>query len=375
MWARKTSGLSIEEAAKKLGIKLDRLESWESGDLLPTVTQLDSVANIYKRPVAIFFLVEPPEDSRPPKDFRRLPDNRDGNLTPRLRYEIRRCQLRQDTAVSLLGTQSSRITRLLGNATLSSNLEELAAKVRRVLDVSFIEQTSWRSPDVALRKWTNAFEQAGILIFQASRVEVAEMRGLSLQHKNVPAILINGADWPNGRIFTLLHEMAHLLLGAEGICDLYDWDRGKSMIDRTEQFCNRFAAIFLVPTSELNAHDITQQHTDGEWSTDELVKLGRSFSVSTEVILRRLVTIRRADMNEYLERRKGFLRETHNYRMKLKKSKGGPPIKWRILASNGRWFTRIVLSAYRVEEITGTEVSELLGAKLGHLRDIEGLLA
>ena len=43
------------------------------------------------------------------------------------------------------------------------------------------------------------------------------MRAFSLYFEDVPVIVLNGADWVRGRLFSLIHEYAHLLLHTSGL--------------------------------------------------------------------------------------------------------------------------------------------------------------
>ena len=55
-WARERSGRSVEEVARYLKKNASVIESWERGDLSPTIGQLEKLAyQLYKRPLAIFF--------------------------------------------------------------------------------------------------------------------------------------------------------------------------------------------------------------------------------------------------------------------------------------------------------------------------------
>ncbi|MCC7314326.1 MAG: ImmA/IrrE family metallo-endopeptidase [Planctomycetes bacterium] len=374
LWARETLGLSIDAAARSIGVKPTTLQAWESGDSQPSIPQLRKLATTYKRPIAIFFLPTPPEDKRPPRDFRRLPEGPSATLSPNLRLEIRKAELRQSAAIDLV-SEDSPISRLLGSATLSADADELAGQMRRELGISLKSQIAWREPYVALRQWTDAIESSGCLVFQASKVEVSEMRGISLYDARVPAILLNAADSPRGRIFSLGHELGHLLLGAVGLCDLDEFELRNSEAARIEVFCNRFSAALLVPKSAILVHPIVAFHTEpDEWSDEDLLTLARFFSVSTEVIARRLVTLDQASQSFYVARRDGFLKDAAAYREGLRKSKGGPPLARRVLASSGHRFTRIVISAYHDEAITGSDVAEYLGIKLDYLPRIEKVL-
>ncbi|MGZ9034940.1 MAG: ImmA/IrrE family metallo-endopeptidase [Rhodospirillales bacterium] len=59
----------------------------------------------------------------------------------------------------------------------------------------------------------------GVLVFQATRVEMDEVRGFSIAEPVLPVIVVNRKDAPSGRTFSLLHEFTHLLLRRSGICD------------------------------------------------------------------------------------------------------------------------------------------------------------
>lgn len=60
VWAREREGLSLEEAADRIGIPAERLREWEQGTERPSMSQLRTVGDIYKRPIAVFFLREAP---------------------------------------------------------------------------------------------------------------------------------------------------------------------------------------------------------------------------------------------------------------------------------------------------------------------------
>jgi Zn-dependent peptidase ImmA (M78 family) len=70
--------------------------------------------------------------------------------------------------------------------------------------------------------WVSALEEAGVLVLASAggRVKVNEMRGFSLYYDQLPVIMVNGADSPRGRLFSLLHEFVHLLLHTSGLCDM-----------------------------------------------------------------------------------------------------------------------------------------------------------
>src|SRR5215467_5004079 len=120
-WARESLNLPLAEAAQKIGVKVSKLSDWELGNSSLTVGQLRKVAGVYKRPLAVFFLSEPPRDFDALKDFRRLPDPTQATPSPKLNLEVRRAQVRRETALELaagLGIDPPRIQ------TISSNLRD-----------------------------------------------------------------------------------------------------------------------------------------------------------------------------------------------------------------------------------------------------------
>ncbi len=67
--------MSVEDVAEKLNKRPDDVSNWETGADAPTYVQLEKLAyEIYKRPIALFFLPEPPNKHRPQSEFRTLPE-------------------------------------------------------------------------------------------------------------------------------------------------------------------------------------------------------------------------------------------------------------------------------------------------------------
>ena len=62
-------------------------------------------------------------------------------------------------------------------------------------------------------------EEQDFLIFQAAKVQPEEMRGLSVAYDTFPIIALNRKDEPSARLFTLLHELVHIMTRTSGICN------------------------------------------------------------------------------------------------------------------------------------------------------------
>lgn len=215
-WARESLNLPINEAAKKIGIKPSKLSAWESGESTPTIGQLRKAAAVYKRPLAVFFLSQPPRDFDALRDFRRLPDPTRAVPSPELNLEIRRAHVRRETALELataLGIDPPRLHAARSNL---HDSDRLAQEARQILGVSLQQQCAWRGPYESLHGWIAALERVGVLVFQTGGVSLEEMRGFSISAEPFPVIVVNAKDSPRGRVFTLIHEFAHILTNRGG---------------------------------------------------------------------------------------------------------------------------------------------------------------
>jgi transcriptional regulator with XRE-family HTH domain len=231
-WAREDAGLSLRELGELGKVDEDRAREWEGGDSLPTLGQLRQVADGLRRPVAFFLTPVPPEQhTEQPPDFRA----RQGDVSRSLRRELRRVSERREAYKALAPEGHAHAWRVWREAPPAT-----PEAARERLGVSVDEIAGARDAAAALRLWLDAVEAQGVLVFQMSRVGVDECRGFAQDDEAVPAIVLNGADAPQARSFTLVHELAHLLQRSGALC-LLDEDR------EVEQRCNRFAAAVLLP--------------------------------------------------------------------------------------------------------------------------------
>src|ERR1043165_8942735 len=71
-WAREAAVLSMDEAARKLGIRANRLVALEEGRQDPSRSMLVKMSERYRRPLLTFYLPERPLQSDKGQDFRTL---------------------------------------------------------------------------------------------------------------------------------------------------------------------------------------------------------------------------------------------------------------------------------------------------------------
>lgn len=369
-WARSSGGFSVEFAAKGLGITEARLIAWESGGARPTIPQLRNLARLYKRPLASFYLSARPTDFTLPKDYRRLPGDPPAAYSPALLFGLRTASYRRAVALEL-ETEAVSMP-LFATRQPGESAEDVAKRARTRLGIRLDEQRSWTGKYDALNGWKNAAERLGVLVFHFGDVPVDEARGFSLVDPVLPVIALNGSDSVNGRVFTLAHELGHLVAGGGGTCDLV-FRAASTGVDAAEVYANRFAGALLVPQEAILADvDVSRANKRTEWSDAQLERLARMFRVSREVVLRRLLILERTDEAIYQARRAELLALP---RPELSVRPGRPAVAVMALRDVGKPFARLVLDAYHAASITGTDVSDYLGVRLKHLAKIEERLA
>jgi Zn-dependent peptidase ImmA (M78 family) len=354
IWARKSIGMSIDAVAKKIkGIAINTLKDWEKKDsgAKPTFAQVEKLSKVYKRPLSAFLLPAPPKEPPFPEDFRTFPTKEKQLLKPKTYLAIRKARRFQYSAIELNKEIGKETKKLTIKANLSDNPETLAEKVRVQFGIKRVTRLTFLTKVAALDEWIRLLENNGILVFQINITMNKEIRGFSLIDDNVPVIVLKRSDETSAKIFTLFHEMAHLLLREGGICDLEESDISH------EKFCNHFAGAFLVPKDELLNHSIVKTNmTLREWPENLLRDIARDFNVSKEVTLRRLLILGLTTKNYYLKKHR-------EWKSKYKEPFGrGKRDEIKIcIKERGRKYISMALDAYERRKIDEMQAADYLG--------------
>lgn len=251
IWARTSIGLSIEDVAHKLNKTSQEIEEWEKGSTSPTYLQLEHLAHdIYKRPLAVFFFPKVPFEDSPKTSFRTLPDAVINELPPEMMKLYRRGKLFQLYLEELYEGQRPVSKPLLDEFELKENtkLVSFAKAIRKELDIPIEEQSKWHSTEDAFKKWRESLEMRGIFVFKDAFKNDA-FSGFCLFDEKYPIIFVNNIISHSRQVFTLFHELCHLLFHSGGI-DFRSQESTKSFQGNYlnyEVSCNRFANELLVP--------------------------------------------------------------------------------------------------------------------------------
>lgn len=355
-WARETSGMDVVEAASRAKVKPERLTEWESGESNPSIAQLRTLGAVYHRPLAAFLLPSPPEEPPLPADLRS--DHPSADLLPALRFAYRQAVERRRVALELASACGLRIPQFAVPGWSPRNREAAGRALRRRLAITREQQFSWRTPHDALRGWRSACEDAGILVSQAQRIDRSEMSGLALAGDPLPVVVLNSADHPHRRVFTLLHEVAHLADRESGLCNTSS-ACGASVGETT---CNAIAGAALVPRDALLEIPCVRSHARGsEWDMGDLRRLSSMFRVSREVAMRRLLDLDLATREDYAAKRSAFAAEYAH-------AKPGPVAPAVSAVSRcGPAFARMVFGAYASDYLSLRDVCHYLGVGARHV--------
>jgi len=321
--------------------------------------------------LAAFYLPTPPKEDLALHDFRRFPDSNVTFRSPKLLLAIRQARFRKEIAQELYSSIEGPPPLFPLNLDIHDDPEEIGVAIRNVLRISYEEQTSWHSANQAFSRWRSALEETEILVFQTSGIDLDEMRAFSLSEIPLPVVVLNIRDTYTGRVFSMLHEIVHIGLQKGGICDIRE-DSGQIEADRKiEIFCNQIAGAALVPKDLLLAEKtVICNRSRNDWSDEDIQYLANRYSVSREVLLRRLLIHHRITRSFYEQKQSEYEMEFRSHVPEQKK-KIRIPTHRKVLASVGYSFARLVLSNYYQERITPGDVSEFLDMRLKHLPKIE----
>jgi Zn-dependent peptidase ImmA (M78 family) len=253
-WARETARLSLEDAAKAIGLKDARGESGserlakieEAGD--PPRSLLLKMAKTYRRPLLVFYLSQPPKTGDRGQDFRTLPG--EDRYDPDLDALLRDIKSRQGLIRSILEDEDAERLGFVGAATMDVPAVDLARRIADNLRFSLQAFRAERTGDSAFAYLRGQIEAAGVFVLllgnlgsHHNNISLEIFRGFAIADPQAPMIVINDQDAKAAWAFTALHELVHLWLGNTGIS-------GTDAAARIEQYCNDVASEILLPAAE-----------------------------------------------------------------------------------------------------------------------------
>jgi Zn-dependent peptidase ImmA (M78 family) len=351
-WCLKDRGLTSAELASEINIEQGRLDAVLRGDAKPSLGQLKQIAKFFNRGLLFFVAGGPVKEEKLRTAGFRTVSNEYPELAPNIKALMERVERQRQVFIGLreeLGEEQ------LG-AFKAPNVPRddprvAAASARRWLSLN---------GERSFTDYRRAIELKGVLVFQSNgyigqwRVPTeSEVAGFSIFHPQFPIIFVRKEDAPQRQLFTLAHELGHLLIHRAGSidskADLYA-SAGK------ERAANAFAGNLLVPDGSLESIRYSEKPKSPEKFDEWLRTPATKFGVSVEVILRRLLDAGRLNSREYRE-----YRVWKSEQKAPARSGGARMYRYREpVHIFGKPFVGTVLEALGSRQITATKASRYL---------------
>jgi Zn-dependent peptidase ImmA (M78 family) len=249
-WAIKESGYSADEVATTLGNAPSELTAWQSGGEQPTLTEFRKLAQALKRTPATFLLPSPPAGLSYAVQLRRPPGSKRKSPNAAEKRYLREASRLQE-ATKWVARELGEKVQPLPRHSLTKDAEQVAQSIgERFFPRIQNLRPGWTTTAQAFDSWRSAVEALGILVLLFPMGKDSA-QGFALWDEQTPAIAIN-TQWNDAaRIFTLFHEFGHLLTRTDSVCLERVGAHFPKPTDRTERWCERFAAAIVIPWNDL----------------------------------------------------------------------------------------------------------------------------
>jgi Zn-dependent peptidase ImmA (M78 family)/DNA-binding XRE family transcriptional regulator len=336
---RESSGFAPEEIGKKIKVDTKKIVEVEEGKATLTLTQVKNLAKVLQRPLAAFFADIPSSMPISLTDYR---INRDKKLASGVYLAERRAFYLSGKIHEISGkkTQIPYFSELL-------SAEELAKEIKKALGLEIIKR---QKPEIILADYKKLLEDKLSILIIEFPLKSDDVRAFSIS-ANLSVVVLNESDSTQIKLFSLFHEICHLLKRNSGICSIDIERKGQ---DKEESYCDKFAAEYLVPASDL-ASELKSVKTVTNESIADIADL---YGVSKQVIWLRLLWLDYIDLSSYAH----YKREAEAAKPK---KKGFGKRNWAKVYYNrvGSLAMKEVSSSYRKGEICYADVLDVLNTK------------
>ena len=263
-WARESAGLEPEGAARAIGIVPASLIAIEKGAKEPSRTMLSKMAKVYRRSLLTFYLPMPPRKGDRGEDFRTVGGSRTVEADADVDALVRDLRARQSLVRTVLeDDQDVQPLGFVGSSSINDGVPALVGSIERMLGITRAQYRAQKDVESAFTLLRERVEDAGVFVLligdlgsHHSAIPVEAFRGFAVADRIAPFIVINNRDARAAWSFTLLHELAHLWLGATGVSG------GGAPAMKIERFCNDVAGEFLLSKAEIQAIDVAGLELD-----------------------------------------------------------------------------------------------------------------
>lgn len=378
-WARTTAGLDLATAAARLGFRdnrnstaEERLTALETGQDEPSRPVLSKMATVYRRPLLSFYLPAPPVQAERGEDFRTLPEEQRIDSAAAVDALVRDIRARQGEVRGLLEEEEAPQIAAVAASRREEGSAVVAARLADWLQFDLTAFRRQRTVEAAFSYLRAAAERAGVFVLlmgnlgsHHSAIDPEAFRGFALADPIAPFVVINDQDAKVAWAFTLLHELAHIAIGATGIS-------GGTPEVVVEAFCNEVAGEMLLPRGELELFPVA---IDDAVLRRDITEFAVQRNVSRQMVAYRLRLIGRLGLLRWREISRVFREEYIRDRDERRAREGGTEGPSYYVVRRHRVGTALLQLVRRnLDEgaLTPTRAGKILGVKA---RNVEPLFA
>lgn len=344
-WVIQRAGISEEKAIETFPL----LNGWLFQEKQPTLNQLKKFAAKFYVPFGYLFMSNLPIENIPFPMFRGEAGQQD-HFNLNVYDTVMNVQARQEWLEEYLEENDIKTCNFIGSITTKTSISETVRRLRSILDLDDRWAFSLATPDAAVSLLGQKIEDTGVFLAYNGVVgnnthrplKVSECRGFALVNEKAPYIFVNSDDSKSAQLFTLIHEVAHLMLGVSA------GHAGSEVLNHeaTENYCDMVAAEFLVPASVLR-----------EIWINDTKSASRRFKASELVVARRAHDLCLMSDTEY----KAFWAMYSQRQLRIKKKSTGGSFYLTSVKRVGRNFAIHVRNAVNNKQLNYTEAYRLTG--------------
>lgn len=284
---------------------MTKLEQWISGIEKPTFSQIEKISKAANIPLGYFFLQKPPVEDLTLLDYRTVDSISVQNPSRNLIDVINEMEDVQEWMHEYLIKNGASKLECVGAYKNSTDVNDIVDSIR----VSLYLKEDWFDDVVderdAFKRLRTRLEACGVVVMAGGYVgqnnrkkfDIEEFRAFTLIDEYAPLIFINTNDSKGGRLFSLLHEVAHIWLGKDNFFN--DRNCVVHNVSKEETICNAIAAELLVPNKIFNKRWKFNKIDTNYF--DKIIYLSHEFKCGITVIARRALDNKYIGIDKYNE--------------------------------------------------------------------------
>lgn len=326
------------------------IRKWITGEKIPTFNQIKRTSRATGIPLGYFFLKTPPDEDISLVDYRTVDSLTLEQPSRNLMDTIHDMEFVQEWTRNHLISEGEGEIYFVGACKNKSAHLEFADFVREILDLKEDWFTETKNVDDSFRLIRRAISNSGVVVMMNGIVgnnthrplDINEFRAFTMVDDYAPLIFINSNDSMNGKLFSLLHEFAHICIGENSLFnDRYSTER---KVKKGETLCNAVAAEILVPQALFIREWNSKFH---DKKVEEVIDLlSKHFKCGITVIARKALDQGFIDYSLYEGIARLAVKRYNDKRKQLKSENNGGGDFYRTVANriDGRFFEMLLNS-------------------------------